>query len=142
MWLFFVNGSVWFLYNLLSKHGWRTTIFRRADLPGLIPMIQYYLRVRKQHPVVKKYNSPQKLAYKSIPFAGGGSILTGVAIYWPTQFNCITWFFGGYDTARTWHFLLMAVLVAFFFGHIVMVVIAGWWNFVSIISGWKQVEDH
>src|SRR5512143_2780595 len=34
MWLFVANGTTWFLYNLLSKHGWRTTIFRRDDLPG------------------------------------------------------------------------------------------------------------
>jgi hypothetical protein len=27
-------------------------------------------------------------------------------------------------------------------GHIVMVVIARRWNFVSIISGWKRVEQH
>jgi thiosulfate reductase cytochrome b subunit len=140
MWLFFVNGNVWFLYNLLSRHGWRTTIFNRADLPGILPMIQYYLRIRKQHPPIKKYNALQKLAYTTIPFAAIGSVLTGMAIYWPTQFSWITWVFGGYDTARIWHFLCMAGLAMFFFGHIVMVVIAGWWNFVSIITGWKKVE--
>jgi thiosulfate reductase cytochrome b subunit len=142
MWLFFINGSVWFLYNLLSKHGWRTTIFNRADLPGIIPMIQYYLRIRKQHPPVKKYNALQKLAYTTIPFAALGSVLTGIAIYWPVQFSSITWLLGGYDVARYWHFVCMAVLVFFFFGHIVMVVIAGWWNFVSIVTGWKRVEEH
>jgi len=141
MWLFFVNGAVWFLYNLLSKHGWRTTIFNKADLPGILPMIQYYLRIRRQHPPVKKYNALQKLAYTTIPFAALGSIVTGVAMYWPTQFSRITWLFGGYDTARIWHFLFMASLVMFFFGHIIMVVIAGWWNFVSIITGWKKVEE-
>ena len=140
MWLFFVNGSVWFLYNLLSKHGWQTTIFRRSDFPGLFPMIQYYLRMRRQHPPSKKYNALQKLAYTSVAFAGLGSILTGVAIYWPVQFSWITWLFGGYDTARVWHFLFMAALVFFFLGHIVMVVIAGWWNFVSIITGWKKLQ--
>ncbi len=142
MWLFFVNGSVWFLYNLLSKHGWRTTIVRRTDLPGVVPMIQYYLRVRKEHPPAKKYNPLQKLAYTTIPFAALGSVLTGMAIYWPVQFGFITRLSGGYDVARYWHFICMAALVFFFFGHLVMVVVAGWWNFVSIITGWKRVERH
>ena len=142
MWLFFVNGSVWFLYNLLSKHGWRTTIFRRTDLPGIIPMIQYYLRIRKQHPPAAKYNALQKLAYTTIAFAGLGSVLTGMAIYWPVQFSKIAWTLGGYDVARYWHFICMAALVFFFFGHLVMVVIAGWWNFASIVTGWKRTERH
>jgi thiosulfate reductase cytochrome b subunit len=141
MWLFFINGTVWFLYNLLSKHGWHTTIFRKADLPGILPMIKYYLRVRKQHPPVKKYNALQKLGYTTISFVAIGSVLSGMAIYWPVQFSRITWLFGGYDVARYWHFVFMAFIVFFFFGHLLMVVIAGWWNFVSIITGWKRVEE-
>lgn len=140
MWLFFINGTVWILFNLFSKHGWRTTILSRSDLPGIIPMIQYYLRLRKQHPPTKKYNPLQKLAYTTIPFAALGSVITGVAIYWPTQFSAITRLLGGYDVARYWHFICMLALVLFFFGHIVMVAIAGWWNFVSIITGWKRLQ--
>jgi thiosulfate reductase cytochrome b subunit len=139
MWIFFINGMVWFFYNLLSKHGWRTTIFNKADLPGILPMIQYYLRIRKVHPPVKKYNALQKLAYTTISFVGIGSILTGIAIYWPAQFSGITWLFGGYDTARIWHFAFMFALVTFFLGHLAMVAIAGWWNFVAIITGWKRI---
>ncbi len=142
MWLFFVNGTVWFLYNLLSTHGWRTTIFRRNDISGVLPMIQYYLRIRKQHPPVRKYNALQKLAYTTIPCAALGSVLTGMAIYWPVQFSRIAWLFGGYDIARYWHFVCMAALVFFFLGHLVMVVVAGWWNFVSIVTGWKRVGRH
>jgi len=141
MWLFFINGAVWFFYNLFSRHGWRTTIFRRADFSGIVPMIQYYLRIRKQHPPTKKYNALQKLAYTLIAFVAIGSLLSGIAIYWPAQFSRIAWMFGGYDVARYWHFVFMAVLVLFFFGHLVMVAITGWWNFVSIITGWKRVEE-
>ncbi len=142
MWLFFINGAVWFLYTVLSRHGWRTTIFQKADVPGLLPMIRYYLRMRKEHPPVRKYNALQKLAYTGIPFVALGSVLSGMALYWPVQFSRIAWIFGGYDTARIWHFIFMAALVSFFAGHIVMVLIAGWWNFVSIITGWKRIEQH
>jgi thiosulfate reductase cytochrome b subunit len=142
MWLFFANGAVWLLYNVLSRHGWRTTIFRKKDLAGVLPMIQYYLRIRREHPRDGKYNALQKLAYTAIAFAGIGSVLTGTALYWPVQFSRIAWLFGGYDMARVWHFLFMAVFTIFFVGHLVMVLIAGWWNFVSIITGWKRIEEH
>lgn len=142
MWLFFINGTVWIGYNLLTRHGWRTTIFRKSDLPGILPMIQYYLRIRKEHPPAKKYNSLQKLAYTSIPLVGIGTILTGISIYWPVQFSGIASLFGGYDSARVWHFLFMAALIFFFCGHIVMVVVAGWWNFVSMLTGWKRTTEN
>ena len=138
MWLFVVNGAIWILYNIFSKHGRMTTLFGKSDIRGVLPMIKYYFRIQKQHPFFKKYNSLQKLAYTSIPLAGLGAILTGIAIYWPVQFSWITSLFGNYDVARTWHFLFMAALVLFFVGHIIMVVIAGWSNFFSMITGWKK----
>jgi thiosulfate reductase cytochrome b subunit len=139
MWLFFVNGFVWVLYNIMSSHGRRTTLFSPKDAGGVFPMILYYLRVRKDHPPVGKYNSLQKLAYTSVVFLALGTILTGIAIYWPVQFQFVTRIFGNYDTARVWHFIFMATLVLFFAGHILMVAVAGWRNFVSMITGWMKV---
>lgn len=135
MWLFFINGFVWVLYNVISKHGRRTTLFSKADVSGVVPMIKYYLRIQREHPPVKKYNSLQKLAYTVVPVLALGVILSGIAIYWPVQFSGIASFFGGYDTARVWHFIFMAALVLFFVGHLFMVAIAGWDNFLSMITG-------
>ena len=45
MWLFAVNGLVWFLYNILSRHGRQTTLFAGKDLRGVFPMIRFYLRI-------------------------------------------------------------------------------------------------
>ncbi len=143
MWIFFLNGSAWFIYNILSRHGWKTTIFSpRRDTPGLLPMISYYLRIRKDHPPNPKYNALQKLAYTVIGLIGIGMILSGIAIYWPVQFAFITRLFGTYDTARIWHFLFMSALVIFFLGHLFMVTISGWSNFLSMITGWKKVPEH
>ncbi len=138
MWLFVVNGLVWFPYNITSRHGRTTTLFRASDASGLLPMILYYLRVRKTHPPAKKYNALQKLAYTTIPLVGLGSILTGLSLYWPVQFSGIAAPFGGYDSARVFHFLFACALVFFFFGHMIMVIIAGWSNFASMITGWKK----
>jgi thiosulfate reductase cytochrome b subunit len=137
MWLFVLNGFVWGAYNILSRHGRQTTLFRRADLTGILPTIRFYLRLQKQHPPSGKYNSLQKLAYTTIPLAALGSIASGVAIYWPVQFSGVTAIFGGYDTARVWHFLFTSFLVIFFLGHLVMVALAGWANFLSMITGFK-----
>jgi len=138
MWVFVLNGSFYFLYNILSRHGRKTTLFRGSDVRGIFPMILYYLRVRKQHPPQEKYNPLQKLAYTLIPFVALGAILSGIAIYWPVQWGFFTKLLGGYDYARGWHFFFMAALVLFFFGHILMVIIAGWSNFFSMITGWKK----
>ena len=140
MWLFAFNGIAWGVYNILSRHGRETTLFRRADLSGIMPMIRYYLRIQKNHPPAGKYNALQKLAYTTIPLAALGSLLSGIALYWPAQLSGLASLFGGYDSARVWHFACMAFLVLFFFGHLLMVVIAGWANFVSIITGWKKIS--
>ena len=139
MWLFLINGLVWFVYNIASKHGRQTTLFSKKDVRGVLPMVKYYLRIRKEHPPSKKYNSLQKFAYTIIPLVAVGVLLSGIAIYWPVQFQVITLFFGNYDVARVWHFIFMAALVLFFVAHIFMVILAGWINFVSMFTGWKKI---
>lgn len=138
MWIFAANGVIYFFYNILSRHGRRTTLVRKEDLPGILPMIKYYLRIQKTHPPQGKYNPLQKFTYTFIPLLGLGSVLSGIAIYWPVQFSGIAWLFGGYDTARIWHFLFTAAFVFFILGHLLMVVIAGWNNFISMITGWGR----
>jgi len=139
MWLFFLDGFIWLSYNLISRHGRRTTLFRQSDVPGVIPMVQYYMGIRKSHPPSGKYNALQKLAYTTVSLVGLAAVLTGMSLYWPVQFSWIASFFGGYDVARYWHFICAASFLFFLAGHIVMVVIAGWANFVSMITGWKSL---
>lgn len=140
MWIFAFNGFLYVFYNILSKHGRQTTLANKSDLSGILPMIKYYLRIQKEHPPQGKYNSLQKFTYTGIPLLGLGSLLSGIAIYWPVQFSGISWMFGGYDTARIWHFLFTAAFVLFIFGHLIMVLIAGWDNFVSMITGWGKAN--
>jgi thiosulfate reductase cytochrome b subunit len=141
MWIFVVNGLIWWAYNAISKHGRETTLFQRSDIKGVLPMIKYYLRIEKKHPEIKKYNALQKLAYTSIPFIALAGILSGLEMYWPVQLQFLGKIFGGYDGARIWHFCAMSALVLFFLGHLVMVAIAGWSNFLSMITGTRKVES-
>src|SRR5438105_2039805 len=138
MWIFFFNGVIAVVYNIISRHGRETTIFRKRDAKRVLPMIKYYLRIEKKHPEQGKYNALQKLAYTSTPFLAIGVTLTGLVMYLPVQLAPLTWLLGGYDFARWLHFGFMAALVFFFLGHIFMVSISGWQNFWSMISGWKK----
>ena len=57
MWVLAINGVAYVAYNMLTKHGRRTTLFNTTDVPGILPMILYYLRIRKDHPPQQKYNA-------------------------------------------------------------------------------------
>ena len=49
------------------------------------------------------HNGAQRIAYSSIILMGAGSLLTGLAIYKPTQFAWLTALLGGYPAARWEH---------------------------------------
>jgi len=49
---------------------------------------------------------------------------------------------GGYARARLWHFLAMCGFLAFIPGHLVMVALHGWNNFVSMLVGWKKDPEY
>ncbi len=68
---------------------------------------------------------------------GAGSLLTGLAIYKPTQTHWLTTLCGGYEMARWLHFWLMMAFCGFFLVHVLQVILAGWNNFRSMISGYE-----
>jgi thiosulfate reductase cytochrome b subunit len=71
---------------------------------------------------------------------GAGSLITGLAIYKPLQLAWLTSLLGGYEWARWEHFWLMALFVLFFAVHVVQVVIAGWNNFRSMVTGYAMID--
>ena len=71
---------------------------------------------------------------------GAASIITGLAIYKPLQLAWLTTFLGGYEWARWEHFWLTIAFVGFFLVHVVQVVLAGWSNFRSMITGYEAVN--
>jgi thiosulfate reductase cytochrome b subunit len=86
-----------------------------------------------------RYSPLQKLAYGGVLFVLFPLIiLTGLCMS-PGMNAVLPWlpeFFGGRQTARTIHFITMALLVAFFFVHIAMIILAGPLNELrSIITG-------
>ena len=109
--------------------------FRRAPLVAL-----HDAHLVKELPPQGKYNDAQRIAYTLIILMGAGSVITGLAIYKPTQLAWLTTLLGGYEWRHVGSIWLMIAYVLFFVVHIIQVVMAGWRNFGSMITGYDMVE--
>ncbi|MBC7446820.1 MAG: cytochrome b/b6 domain-containing protein [Hymenobacteraceae bacterium] len=139
MWIFFLNGLLYVLYTAFSGE-WRYLLPNRHSFREAWQVTLYDLGLRKEHPPVRKFNGAQQIAYTLVVLMGVGSLLTGVAIYKPTQFGWLTALSGGYKSARVIHFVLTIGYVLFFIVHIAQVVRAGWNNFRAMVAGFELVE--
>ncbi|WP_158828062.1 cytochrome b/b6 domain-containing protein [Mucilaginibacter lacusdianchii] len=139
MWLFAVNGFLYVLYTIISGE-WRHLLPQKHSWRDAWLVLLHDLHVRKTVPPHNKYNAAQRIAYTAVVVMGLGSLLTGLAIYKPVQFNWLTFICGGYRTARLIHFVLTIGYCLFFIIHIVQVALAGWQNFISMIRGF-EVKD-
>ena len=134
MWLFALNGIIYVAYTLISGE-WRLLFPDRNSPRDALAVVLYDLGIRKEMPAQEKYNAAQKIAYTSILVMGAGSLITGLAIYKPTQVAWISGLLGGYDMARWEHFWLTMGYLAFFGVHLAQVIKAGWNNFQSMVTG-------
>ncbi|WP_376767676.1 cytochrome b/b6 domain-containing protein [Mesorhizobium zhangyense] len=92
----------------------------------------------------RNYNTLQKLAYGGVLFVLLPlMILTGLAMS-PSMNAAVPFLadlFGGRQTARTIHFTIMLLLVAFFIIHMLMILAAGPLNELrSMITGWYRTD--
>jgi thiosulfate reductase cytochrome b subunit len=139
-WLFALNGLAYVLYTAFSGE-WRYLVPNRHSWREAIHVVLHDLHLRKDPPPRRKFNGAQQFAYSSIILAGFGSLVTGLAIYKPTQFAWLTTLLGGYPRVRLWHFLLTVGYLAFFALHISLVIKTGWNNFRSMITGYEVVTE-
>ena len=139
-WLFIINGILYVGYTFLSGE-WRLLLPNRHSFREAWLVVLHDLHIRKTVPPQAKYNAAQRIAYSAIMVMGAGSALTGYAIYKPTQFNGLTALMGGYETARLLHFALTIGYVLFFGIHIAQVILAGWHNFQSMITGFERKDE-
>jgi thiosulfate reductase cytochrome b subunit len=137
MWIFTLNGVLYVAYTMFSGE-WRYLVPRSTrTFRDAFEVMLHDVGLRKQLPAQEKYNAAQQVTYSAIILMGVGSVITGFAIYKPTQLNWLATLCGGYETARLIHFSLTVGYLAFFVIHIVQVIKAGWRNFKSMISGYE-----
>jgi thiosulfate reductase cytochrome b subunit len=140
MWIFFVNGLFYVCYTIFSGE-WRDLFPKKGALKESWQVVLYDLHIRKQKPSQGKYNAAQRVAYTMIIFMGIGSLITGIAIYKPVQFQWVMTICGGYAAARVEHFILTIGYVLFFLIHIMQVLLAGWNNFRAMVAGFEIIKE-
>ena len=144
-WVLLINGLVYVAYSAASRHLARDLAPDRGDWRSLSRSIRDHLLLR--HPTgetAKRYNVLQKLAYLSVIFVLLPLvILMGVAMspWMDTALPGWVSVFGGRQSARTIHFIVAWLLVAFVLIHVFEVVISGLWNHLrSMITGRYRID--
>jgi thiosulfate reductase cytochrome b subunit len=145
-WLLVINGVSYLLYSLASRHLRRDLTPTRRDWRSFGQSIKDHLHFR--HPYgdeAKRYNILQKLAYLIVIFglfplliAAGLAMSPGLNALLPGWIDI----FGGRQSARTVHFIVAWLLVAFVFIHVFEVMVSGLWNNMrSMITGRYRVPE-
>jgi thiosulfate reductase cytochrome b subunit len=121
MWLLVLNGVVYVTLGILTGR------FRRKLFP-ISPGEVWRdflaaLRGRLAHDDLTVYNAVQRLLYVGILLTGVVIVLSGLSIWKPVQFQVLTAFFGGYNTARYVHFAAMTAIVAFLVVHVTLAIL-------------------
>lgn len=140
MWIFAINGILYFLYLLFSRE-YKLIFPNKRSLREAWLVVLHDLRIKKGLPPQQKYNAAQRIAYTGVIIMGLGSLLTGLAIYKPAQLYWLCAMLGGYEWARAEHFILTILFCVFFLVHIIQVILAGWNNFSGMIRGFEIKKE-
>ncbi len=144
-WLLAGNGAVYLAWGLAGGHLWRDLVPSRADLAGLGRTVGHHLRLHfPKGAEAEHYNVLQKLAYLAVLVLLVVMVLAGMALS-PGLDAALPWLtelFGGRQSARTVHFAIAALLVAFVVVHVAMVALAGPVNALrSMITGRYALDE-
>ena len=121
MWLLVINGLLYFALGILTGR------FRRKLFPirprEVLRDLFAALRGHLAHDDLSVYNAVQKLLYLGILLTAIVIVFSGLSIWKPVQFQALTSFFGGYNTARYVHFAAMTAIVTFLVVHVALAVL-------------------
>ncbi|UJW87070.1 cytochrome b/b6 domain-containing protein [Devosia sp. SL43] len=141
-WIFVGTMFIWFLASFINGHIRRDIIVRPKDVAGVPKDVVDHATLRFHHG--RTYGPLQRIAYFGVFFvlfplivATGLTMSPGINAIAPWMLDI----FGGRQTARTIHFIVMLLLVGFFIIHIIMVLAAGPINELrSMITGWYRAS--
>jgi Ni/Fe-hydrogenase b-type cytochrome subunit len=144
-WVLVLNGLAYLAYTLRSGHLRRDLAPTPQDWRGIGGSIRDHLLLR--HPkgeAARRYNVLQKLAYLCVIFGlvplivlAGWAMSPWLNSLWPGWVEV----FGGRQSARSIHFIVAWLLVAFVAIHVFQVVVSGLWNHLrSMITGRLRIE--
>ncbi len=143
-WVFVINGLCYVAYSIASRHLSRDLALDRKDWRSIGRSIVEHLRFK--HPTgeaAKRYNVLQKLTYLLVIFVLLPLVvLMGLAMSPWLDTLVPGWvdLVGGRQAARTIHFIVAWLIVAFVLIHVFEVIVAGFWNELrSMITGRYRV---
>lgn len=144
-WVFVVNGVLYAVYALLSRHLWRDLVPSRRQLRHIGGSVWDHARLRfPKGEESRHYNVLQRLSYLIVGFGMGPlMVATGLTMspWIDAAYPWLLDIFGGRQSARTIHFATAFAFLAFVLIHILMVLLSGVWNNMrSMISGWYRIE--
>jgi thiosulfate reductase cytochrome b subunit len=145
-WVFVVNGLLFGVYAVVSRHLTQRLWPTYTDLRGVGRAIQNHLCLRHRNgDAARPYNVLQKLTYTGVILVGGPLIvLTGLTMS-PTvdaAVPVLVILFGGRQSARTIHFLACFSFIGFILMHVLQVLLTGPVNNLrSMLSGWFRIEQ-
>lgn len=133
-WLCVLTGVVYVVSGIFGRHFQNNLTPTKKDLfwHSIWDVMANHLRLRRPtEEGAQTYNVLQRLSYLAVVFLlMPFMIWTGIAMS-PAVVSAFPFFvtsLGGQETARTLHFLAATLLVLFFFVHIAMVTLAGFWK--------------
>ncbi|MDX2380288.1 MAG: cytochrome b/b6 domain-containing protein [Acidimicrobiia bacterium] len=135
-WLFVINGVIYTIYLALSGE-WRTILPDRRTPKEAKDVVLHDLHLKKKAPPQGIYNAAQRMSYTIVLIMAAIIVVTGFAIYKPTQLYPLPLLFGGYQGARVIHFAMTIGLLLFFLVHVIQVIRAGWNNFRAMVTGYE-----
>jgi thiosulfate reductase cytochrome b subunit len=145
-WIFVVNGAIYLLYTIFSRHLRRDLMPTRAELRNIGRSIVDHVKLK--HPTgdaATRYNVLQSLTYLIVIFGLLPLVVIAGLAMSPrldTVFPGWVELLGGRQSARTLHFLAAFGLLLFVVVHVAEVFIAGVWNEMrSMITGWYAVPE-
>lgn len=142
-WLFVLNGVVYLVASLVGGHVRRDLVPSAGALRGIGGTIVDHLRLRFHH--TRRYNVLQQLSYLAVIFVllpvmvlAGMTMSPGLDAAFPWLLDI----FQGRQTARTVHFIVATLIVAFVVVHVVMVLVSGVWNNLrSMVTGRYAITE-
>ncbi len=144
-WVFLLNGLAFVAYAIWSRHLARDLAPTGEELRGIGASIRDHLRFR--HPTgeaARRYNVLQKIAYLVVIFVLLPlMVIMGLALSPWLNAVLAGWvdIVGGRQSARSIHFIVAWMLVAFVLIHVFQVIVTGLWNNLrSMITGRYKVS--
>lgn len=136
-WILVATLIVWLIASLANRHLRKDLLPTRKDAQNFSQDVRDHLKLNLVHAV--RYSPLQKLAYGGVLFVLFPLIIATGLCMSPGMNAVMPWLpelFGGRQTTRTIHFVVMLLLVVFFIVHMVMILLAGPLNELrSIITG-------